>query len=78
MFKKHFIKQIPQEVEKNIHRLTSDLTEKINKEIDKIRLECFKYISLELNSIESVLASQKNNSFKIQSYIDYLNPHSNT
>ena len=78
MLKKHFIKQIPQEVEKNIHRLTSDLTEKINKEIDKIRLECFKYISLELNSIESILASQKNNSFKIQSYIDYLNPHSNT
>jgi len=59
IFRKHFSKQIPLEVEKNIHRLTSDITEIINKLTDYSKDETLKYIQNELNTIEKVLSSEQ-------------------
>ncbi|MCR4399310.1 MAG: dynamin family protein, partial [Syntrophomonadaceae bacterium] len=36
LFERHFARQVPYEVEKNLHRLTSGLTERINKEMDAL------------------------------------------
>jgi len=56
VFKQYFMRQIPYEITKNIHRITSDLTGIINKGIEKLKDQTYRYITAELSTIESVLA----------------------
>ncbi|NMC27631.1 MAG: hypothetical protein GYA42_05730 [Syntrophomonadaceae bacterium] len=58
VFRGHFRRQLPKEVEKNLHRLTSDLTYKINKEIDNLINQAMRYMNQEINMIEHLLAEQ--------------------
>ncbi len=51
-FKRHFVKQIPAEVEKNYYRLTSDMNELVNKQMDYLMLQALSYINEELSMIE--------------------------
>ena len=59
VFKRYFIRQIPYEVEKNIYRLTSDLSDIINTSIENQKEQSLKYISNELNTINAILSNQK-------------------
>ena len=62
IFKNYFSKQIAHEVEKNIHRLTSNITDIINKETNNNKEQTLIYILNELNTIEKVLSGKKSNS----------------
>ncbi len=66
LFKKYFLKQIPDEVDKNIHRITSDYTEIINKTIDNLKDETLINIKKEIITIENAL---KSNLDKSEEYI---------
>jgi hypothetical protein len=65
IFLKHFKKQIPSLVETNIHRLISDYTEKINKEILKLERKSFNLIKEEYYTIESTLSINQNDAENI-------------
>jgi small GTP-binding protein len=53
--KKYFLKQIPLEVEKNLHRLVSLLTVNMQKEIDKLFVQSVSYVTTELEKINQLL-----------------------
>jgi len=62
MFRRHFARQIPYEVEKNIYRLTSDITGIINGQTDRNKKETIKYILTELSTIEQALSGRQSDS----------------
>jgi GTP-binding protein EngB required for normal cell division len=62
IFRKHFYKQVSFEVEKNIYRITSDISEIINKLTDYSKEETLKYIQNELGTIENVLSTEQSKS----------------
>lgn len=70
IFRRFFLNRIPAEVEKNLHRLTSDLTEKINKEMDNLMKQALGYMNKELKTIESLLSEDKGDSIDILKRID--------
>ena len=72
IFRKHFSKQIPLEVEKNVHRLTSDITEIMNKLTDYSKDETLKYIQNELSTIEKVLSTEQGKSNEYNEIADKL------
>jgi hypothetical protein len=55
IFARFFSRQIPGEVDKNIHRLVSDLTGKIYKEMDRMMEQALAYINNELKLVESLM-----------------------
>ncbi|NOX87289.1 MAG: hypothetical protein GXO86_15250 [Chlorobi bacterium] len=54
-FRKYFLKQIPFEVEKNLRRLVSLLTNNLNNQIDELHQQSLNYITSELDKIRDVL-----------------------
>ncbi|NLG33613.1 MAG: hypothetical protein GX550_08850, partial [Syntrophomonadaceae bacterium] len=58
LFRRFFMNKIPQEVEKNLHRLTSGLTEQINKRMDDLMKQALFYMNEELAVIEMLLEYQ--------------------
>ena len=72
IFGRHFINQIDYEVDKNIYRLTSDTSERINKSVDEMRLQVLKYFSNELSTIESILSNSKINRLDFEEDISIL------
>lgn len=64
-FCSYFRKQIPHEVEKNLHRLTSGLTERVNREIDNLMNQALAYINEELNTVENLLSGSKEESKEV-------------
>lgn len=72
LFYNHFEKQIPKEVEKNMHRYISGLTEKIIKSIDAIHKQAVLFIISENNDVEQILLNDKNNHIELQGYISRL------
>jgi GTP-binding protein EngB required for normal cell division len=57
LFEKHFMRQIPREVEVNLSRLASQWAERINKAIEGMRRQTEKYVKDELITIESLLVN---------------------
>jgi len=72
IFHKHFKKQIPSLVETNIHRLISDYTEKINKEILNLERKSINLIKDEYYTIESTLNIKQNDAENIFYAINLL------
>lgn len=72
IFFKYFKKQIPYEVEKNLHRLTSELTENINSEIMNMKQKTIHYITDELEMIEKLLTAKNNNEDSVKKSINIL------
>jgi GTP-binding protein EngB required for normal cell division len=66
LFMNHFRNQIPGETEKNLHRLISDLTEKVHKEIDSMREQVMNFIYNEITTIENLLSQDKKDSTEIK------------
>lgn len=61
-FRRSFYRQIAGEIEKNLHRLTSDLNHKINKEIDSLVGQAFAYMNQEINLVENLLTEERGDS----------------
>jgi len=72
IFTRFFSRQIPGEVEKNIHRLVSDLTEKIYKEMDRMMEQALSYISGELKLLESLMESSPDTAGRIAEITERL------
>lgn len=66
IFQNYFSKQIVNEVDKNIHRITSGITGIINKETDNNKEQTLKYILNELNTIENVLSGEQSKSVEYE------------
>jgi signal recognition particle receptor subunit beta len=73
LFKKHFANELPYEIEKNLHRVTSDLTGIINKGIEELKDQTYRFIVNELSTIESILTHETSRTEDIQSSIDSIN-----
>lgn len=71
-FKKIYFKQIPDEIENNLYRLTSDLNEKLSKEMDKLVNQSLEYMNKELATIELLLSENKQDSVSILERIDSI------
>jgi GTPase Era involved in 16S rRNA processing/uncharacterized protein (DUF2267 family) len=72
IFRNYFFKQIADEVDKNIYRLTSNITEIIHKEIDRNKEQTLKYILNELNTIENALSMEQSKSDELKKTSDKL------
>lgn len=68
-FRKYFLKQIPREVDKNLHRLVSLLSNNINAVIDELHLQTVNYITSELDKIKNILDTPVAGSQKIEEQI---------
>lgn len=71
-FMNYFLRQIPGEVEKNIYRLTSDLTEKINNQIFRIQNEVLQQLLDEVKTLEHSLSSDRNQTTAIRMELQKL------
>jgi hypothetical protein len=71
-FKKIYRKQIADEIENNLYRLTSDLNEKLSKEMDKLMNQSLEYMSKELATIELLLSDNKQDSLSISTRIESI------
>lgn len=72
IFKRYFRNKIPYEVEKNLHRLISDIAENINKVIEQNKKDVNQFIVGELTTIESLLDNKRNESIKFKETMDEL------
>ena len=73
IFARFFADQIPGEVDKNIHRLVSDLTGKIYKEMDRMMEQALSYINNELKLVESLLERTPDTAGRIEGLTGKLN-----
>ena len=71
-FGQYFLRLIPCEVEKNIYRSTSNLTEITNKEMDILMTQAVAYTNEELKTIEMLLLENKKDSQHIFERIDNI------
>jgi GTP-binding protein EngB required for normal cell division len=69
IFGRHFRSQIPYEIKKNLHRITSDLTEIVNKRIEDLKDQTYRFISNELATVESILNAEKSDTDELQRII---------
>ena len=72
IFFKHFQKQVPNEIEKNLQRYISDVTGKIIKSIDYIYRQALLYISNETKTVEHILLNEKNNYMEMKENVKRL------
>ncbi|MFH0977635.1 MAG: dynamin family protein [Spirochaetota bacterium] len=73
VFKKYFANQIPNEIDKNLHRITSDLTGIVNKEIEELKNQTYRFIVNELATIEAILSDEKSQTEDIVQSIELIN-----
>ena len=71
-FRKYFLKQIPFEVEKNLRRLVSLLTNNLNALIGELHLQSLNYITSELDKIKDVLDTPVSESEDIKKQLKML------
>ncbi len=72
IFRRYFLRQIPYEIEKNLHRLTSNMNDKINKEMDKLMAQALSYMNEELKMIEKLLSENQRDGSDILKRMDKL------
>jgi GTPase SAR1 family protein len=61
LFRKHFLKQLPLETEKNLYRYISGMTEKIFKAIDLLNAQAIGFIGYETKTAIDILQSDAGN-----------------
>jgi hypothetical protein len=72
LFMKYFTNQIPNETDKNFHRITSDLTGIVNKGIEELKDQTYRFIVNELTTIESILTDEKSQTDDILQSIELI------
>ena len=70
--KKHFLNEIPHEIEKNSYRLISQLNDVVNNIIDEMQIYTLEYVERELKSLATTIENQQWNREEIQSMISQL------
>ena len=71
-FYRYFLKQIPGEVQKNLYRLSAELTGVINDEIIHAKESSIRYIENELDTIEQLLSEENTDIENIRNSITLL------
>lgn len=71
-FKNHFKRQLPSEAEKNLYRLTAQLTKNINRSIEEAHVKSLQYITGQLHSIEHLLSEKNNDKEEIMQFIEKI------
>ena len=71
-FRNYFLRQIPQEVEKNLHRLVSLLTVSMHQEIETLHLQSVKYVTSELIKITELLNRTSSGSEQIKEQLSLI------
>jgi len=72
LFRRYFASKIPEEVEKNLHRLTSGLTEQVSTQMDDLMKQSLAYMNEELSVIEMLLSQHRGDSDYIKQRMDEL------
>jgi len=72
VFGRFFIGRIPDETEKNMYRLISQLTEAINREIEKMKEDALLHLQNELITIENILSSGEDESISLADKIETI------
>jgi len=71
-FKKHFLSEIPHEIEKNSYRLIAQLTDNINRIIDEMQQQAVSYVSHELESLATAITRHQTDKSDIKQMIEAL------
>ncbi len=72
VFERHFLKQIPHQVEVNFSRLSNSWEERINRTIEEMRKQASRYIREEIDTIEGILARTEGQTETIRALISVL------
>ena len=70
LFRRFFFSRIPYEIDKNLHRLTSDMNEKVNKEMDNLMAQALAYMNEELKTVDVLLSEDRGDSVSILERMD--------
>jgi GTP-binding protein EngB required for normal cell division len=62
IFRRHALRQVSREVEKNLRRLVSDWTQTVNKAVSNLNAQANFWVESELNTLNDLLAKQPNES----------------
>jgi hypothetical protein len=72
LFEKHFISEIPREVEANLSRLAAQWEERINRAIEEMRKQAIDYVKEELSTIDALLSKTHGQTDEINENIKIL------
>jgi len=72
VFERHFLAQIPHQVEVNFSRLSNSWEERINRTIEDMRKQASRYIREEIDTIEGVLSRTEGQTETIRDLIDTI------
>jgi GTP-binding protein EngB required for normal cell division len=75
IFGRHFRSQIPYEINKNLHRITSDLTEIVNRGIEDLKNQTYRFIVNELATVETVLTGNRSDTDDLLGAVADINMH---
>jgi hypothetical protein len=72
LFEKHFISEIPREVEANLSRLAAQWEARINRAIEEMRKQAINYVKEELSTIDALLSKTHGQTDEINETIKKL------
>ncbi|HUH66345.1 MAG TPA: hypothetical protein VLZ07_07920, partial [Syntrophales bacterium] len=72
LFEKHFVKEIPREVEANLSRLAAQWEDRINGTIEQMRKQAINYVKEELATIDALLTEAHGDTNEIKKTIQKL------
>ncbi|HEX7533813.1 MAG TPA: dynamin family protein [Syntrophales bacterium] len=72
LFEKHFISEIPREVEANLSRLAAQWEDRINRAIEEMRKQAINYVKEELSTIDALLSKTRGQTDEINKNIKKL------
>jgi GTP-binding protein EngB required for normal cell division len=72
LFEKHFVSEIPREVEANLSRLAAQWEDRINRAIEEMRKQAINYVKEELSTIDALLSKTHGQTDEINENIEKL------
>lgn len=72
LFEKHFISEIPREVEANLSRLAAQWEDRINRAIEQMRKQSINYVKEELSTIDALLSKTQGQTDEINEAMQKL------
>ncbi len=72
LIKKHFLNEIPKEIEKNSYRLIARLTANINQNIETMQQQAANYVTHELESVALAIKHHPTNENDVTNFINLL------
>jgi prepilin-type processing-associated H-X9-DG protein len=75
IFRRHFARQIPYEINKNIHRVTSDISGIVNRSIEDLKDQTYRFIVNELSTVESVMTGDRSTTGDLLETMERITRH---